>query len=355
MQLKKYKSGLFEGRTGWQCPSNIALVKYWGKKSGQIPANPSISLTLSESCTKMVAEYDVSDQNAFTLEFTFAGKQNPAFAEKMTRYLLSVKTYLPFIDHLHLKIDSDATFPHSAGIASSASAFGAIALVLCSIEQKVEENPDETRDFYRRASFLARLGSGSACRSVYGGAVLWGYTAEFPGSDDEFAIPIAGDINPEFKHYRDSILVVSSEPKSMPSTAGHKSMEDHPFASCRYLQANNNIIHMLDVLHGGNQYGFNEIIENESLSLHALMMSSCPGYILMKPETIKIIGKIQDYRSQTGVPVGFTLDAGANVHVLYPFSFDATVKEFIHQELEKYCEANKVIHDHVGKGPLKLY
>jgi diphosphomevalonate decarboxylase len=343
------------GEVEWECASNIALVKYWGKKPEQIPANPSLSFTLSESRTRMIADFSVSKDAAFKLEYRYEGKPNALFEQRLLKYFEQIRPYLPFIEHMHIKIDSSATFPHSAGIASSASSFGALALDLCSIEQKTKGGTAvHDYEFFRKASFLARLGSGSASRSLFGGVVLWGLTSAYPGSDNEAAIPVTGVIKPVYKDFRDSILIVSTTPKAISSSEGHALMSKHPYSEGRYLQANNNLKRLFTVLHNGDLAGFTDIIENEAFSLHAMIMSSFPGYFLLKPNTLEIIDKIQHYRLQTDLPLSFTLDAGANVHLLYPVFCEQHVRTFIQDELLSYCENNQVIHDHVGQGPLKL-
>jgi len=97
-----------------------------------------------------------------------------------------------------------------------------------------------------------------------------------------------------------------------------------------------------------------EIVESEALTLHAMMMSSNPYFILMKPNTLEIINKIWDFREKTGLPVCFTLDAGANVHVLYPEKDAKKVFEFIKNELVAYCENEQYLCDRIGDGAKEL-
>jgi diphosphomevalonate decarboxylase len=95
-------------------------------------------------------------------------------------------------------------------------------------------------------------------------------------------------------------------------------------------------------------------VESEALTLHAMMMSSNPYFILMKPNTLEIINRIWSFREETGLPVCFTLDAGANVHVLYPEKNKTEILEFIKNELVAYCEKEQYLCDEVGKGAEKL-
>lgn len=343
------------GTIAWECPSNIALIKYWGKKSGQLPINPSLSFTLSHATTRLSLEYEVIREGRQPeVTYFFEGKPQKPFGDKFRKYLLQVTPFLPFLKSMKLTINTGNSFPHSAGIASSASSFGAMALALCSLEQEICGTLQDSDDFFRKASFLARIGSGSASRSVRGGAQLWGYTPSFPGSSDEAAVEITREIHPVFRDYRDSILVVNSGAKSVSSSAGHRLMEDHGFSRPRVEQARNHLVRLLSVLRAGDQEEFTAIAEQEALTLHALMLSSNPGLILLKPETLRILELIRQFRGETGIMACFTLDAGPNVHVLYPSACQDRMRGFITGQLARYCEHGLMLHDQVGKGPVKI-
>src|SRR5690554_3452616 len=134
--LPSYSFSCERGNVSWQAPSNIALVKYWGKKQGQIPANPSVSLTLSDCKTITQVEFlKKENTNAFSFDFLFEGSPKPDFHPKIEQFFERIEPYLPFLKHYHFTIDSKNTFPHSSGIASSASAMAALSLCLIDIEQ----------------------------------------------------------------------------------------------------------------------------------------------------------------------------------------------------------------------------
>src|SRR5574344_218363 len=152
----------FHGGVKWQSPSNIAIVKYWGKRDNQLPRNPSISFTLSQCRTETSVFFEKSDR--FSLDFRFDGKENVPFSERIKEFLVANLPYLPFLSQLDLKIDSHNTFPHSSGIASSASSMSALIMCLLDIERMAN---DETAIDLQKASYLARLASGSASRSVF--------------------------------------------------------------------------------------------------------------------------------------------------------------------------------------------
>ena len=343
----------FKGKVGWASPSNIALVKYWGKKGKQIPRNPSISFTLSECCTETYVQYEKADH--FGFKFFFEGQENPAFGAKIEKFLLDNQAFFPFINQLHLTVESRNTFPHSSGIASSASSMSAFVMGLLELESLlVGPSTGSGTLELQKASYFSRLASGSASRSVYPKMALWGATEAYEGSSDEYAVPLENDIHPVFMTYRDSILIVSGETKSVSSRAGHGLMEGNPYAPARYAQANENIMNLLGALKSGDLETFMNITESEALQLHALMMCSNPSFILMKPYTLRIIEEVRRFRNETQIPLCFTLDAGPNVHLLYPESEADKVENFIKENLSSYCNDGRWIADHVGDGPKKL-
>lgn len=333
----------------WSAPSNIALVKYWGKKENQIPANPSISFTLN-NC-KTITKLDVVkklENNSFSFDLLFEGKPKEDFKPKIQKFFERIEKYCPFLKEYHFKIDTQNTFPHSSGIASSASGMAALAMNIMSLEKAI--NPTITDDyFYSKASFLARLGSGSACRSVQGGVVVWGNHAEINGSSDLFGVEFS-EIHFNFKNYQDTILLVDKGEKQVSSTLGHDLMHHHPYAERRFAQAHENLSSIKTILSTGNIAEFIKIVESEALTLHAMMMTSMPYFILMKPNTLEIINKIWKFRNETQIPVCFTLDAGANVHVLYPENVSEKALQFIKDELVGYCQNGQYICDEIGNG-----
>jgi len=306
----------------YESPSNIALIKYWGKHGNQLPNNPSISFTLSNSKSISSIEYEKGKAN---IEFYFENKRNLVFEKRIVEFINNNKEILPFVDDYCLKITSRNTFPHSAGIASSASAFSALALCLISIKKELAYNVEQ---FEKEASHLARLGSGSAARSIYKGVVLWGKTELESNSSDEFAIPINNQIHKIFNNYHDDIIIVEKSTKSVSSSAGHSLMNTNPYKTEKYKQSNINLKNLLLALKNGDLEQFIKITENEALSLHSMMMLSNPSFILIKPKTLEIINKIRNYREKTKIPICFTLDAGPNVHLLYPDKYSSEVQKF---------------------------
>jgi diphosphomevalonate decarboxylase len=313
-------------------------------------------MTLDQSKTIISVNYSYRQKQKKTgLSYFFEDIQNPAFEDRFYQYLQLAAKYLPFLNHTDLEIRSQNTFPHSAGIASSASSFGALALALCDMERKMFGTLIDEPDFFEKASFLARLGSGSACRSVYAGYSLWGSTGDILASTNEAAISLNFIIHPHFTNYCDSILVIDSGKKEISSPEGHRLMEHHLFASARVMQAQENLKKMLTFLQSGKELALSDLVEEEALTLHAMMMTSRPGYILLKPNSLEVIDRIRQFRKVTGLPVCFTLDAGANVHVLYPARLTSEIRLFIENRLADFCQERIVIHDSIGAGPKKIF
>jgi diphosphomevalonate decarboxylase len=308
-------------------------------------------MTLSKSFTEIELQLlEKKNDEDIELEFLFEGKENTQFRERIKTYLADRVNDFPFLTEYAVFMNSHNSFPHSAGIASSASAFGAIALSLCDADRLLRKQTIN-EDFFRKASELARLGSGSASRSMYINFVLWGKNSAIDNSSDDFAVPVS-DIHETFKNFHDAILIVEKSAKKVSSSAGHSLMKDHPFAKNRFLQANERVARLKNVLSSGDIEQFIHIAESEALTLHAMMMTSEDYYLLMKSGTLIAIEKIIDFRKKTKIPVCFTLDAGPNVHVLYPYSEKNKVELFLNNMIGN--NVKEIIFDQIGDGPQKM-
>ena len=345
-----------QGKISWNSPSNLAIIKYWGKYGNQLPKNASISMTLTNAVSKTEVKYSrrKSYDGNIDLNFSFAGEENLKFQDRIQHYLTAIKSHVPFIEQLHFDIKSENTFPHSSGIASSASAMSALALCICSIEHELFSSLEENEDFERKASFLSRLGSGSASRSIFDSWALWGTVGEIEGSSNEYAIGMKDNVHPIFNTLHDDIFILSGEEKSVSSSAGHSLMDTNPYADIRYDEAKRQMFYLLEALRQGDVERFGNIAEQEAMSLHALMMVSNPSYVLMEPNTILMIKKVRSFRKESGIPVYFSLDAGPNIHLLYPDEVKDSLSLFIENELRPLCVDNRVIQDQVGPGPIQI-
>lgn len=329
----------------WRCPSNIALVKYWGKKENQIPCNASLSMTLQNAFTETRLDLTPKKKTSIELEYLFEGKRKSDFELRILQYLEKYADFFPVLKEFAIHLDSKNSFPHSTGIASSASAFGALSLTLLSASGYEKE------ELLQKASSLSRLGSGSACRSMFARYALWGHLSDINNSSNEYAV-LVEEVHDNFTDIYDAILIVEDTPKKVSSSLGHQLMRGHWYAERRFQQADNHCLSLISTLKIGDFDQFVAIIEQEALALHAMMMTSDNYYLLMKPGTIFIIESIMQFRKDSGIPLCFTLDAGPNVHVLYPGSYKKKVEDFLGVVLEPGLKG--IIYDHIGKGPQKI-
>jgi len=278
------------------------------------------------------------------------GQEAPSFLPKIHTFLKRTQTLFPFTDQYDFEVHTSNSFPHSSGIASSASGMSALSLCLMSIKEVLGL---AISDFFEEASEAARLGSGSGSRSLYGPMAAWGTHENTPGSNDKFAVAYHS-IDPVFKSFQDTILLVDKGTKKVSSTVGHQLMEGHPYAKARFEQAHTNQTALLTALRTGNLEAFGSIVESEALTLHAMMMASTPYFILMHPNTLRVIEAVWAFRAETGTPLYFTLDAGANVHLLYPASHKNVTLSFIEEHLKTFCKNGSYLCDAVGTGPEKI-
>lgn len=340
----------------WRAPSNIALIKYWGKRAHQLPENGSLSITLEKSSTTTTLSFRKKreKEKSISFEYYFHGKRQLQFEEKTDRVFNDLLSEMPFLTDYELVFHSENNFPHSAGIASSASSMSALALCLVSMEEIVSRKKTNKDDFFRRASSIARHGSGSASRSVLGGIVTWGSIPFIDQSSDEYATPFLLHEASRLNHLMDIILIVSSREKSVSSTSGHALMTNHPFREGRKVQANSNLRKMVEAIRNDDYHSIVAIAENEALSLHALLMTSSSDGLLLKPNTLNIIEEIKHFRDQTDLDLFFTIDAGPNVHLIYYKDQREKVLPFVQNTLIQFCEHGQWIDDKIGNGPKLL-
>lgn len=330
------------------CPSNIALIKYWGKKDTgvQIPQNPSISWSLSDLTAKTTLQY--TPGSGRQINFSYDGVPKESFLPKINDFFTRIEEIFPWVKDGIFNIDTINNFPHGTGIASSAAGFGALATALVEIEGDLDRDSSE---YWNKVSELARLGSGSACRSMFSKPAVWGVSEAVENSSDFFAVELKTTIHPSLQNWKDCVLIVDSGEKKVSSTAGHSLLNGHAYANSRFTQATENLAEIVRVFEEGNVDRFIKIVESEALQLHSMMMSSIPYYMLMRPNTIAIIEEIWKFREETNLPVCFTLDAGANVHLLYSKEVESSVKTFIESNLLPYCQNAMYLCSDIGGKP----
>jgi diphosphomevalonate decarboxylase len=286
--------------TAVACP-NIAFIKYWGNRDDvlRLPANGSISMNLGGLTTQTCVTFDpVIKADTLTLNSApLAGK--------------SVARLATFLDHvrqlagkqLYARVTTENNFPTGAGIASSASAYAALALAA---SQAIGLALDE-----RGLSRLARLGSGSACRSIPGGFVEW---QKGESDADSYAFSIA---LPEHWALADLVAVVQSERKPVGSSEGHSLAGSSPLQIARLSGAEGRLDACRRAILQRDFEALARVVELDSSLMHAVMMTSTPPLFYWQPASLALMKQVIRWR-QAGNPVCFTLDAGPNVHILCP-------------------------------------
>ena len=284
--------------TAISCP-NIALIKYWGNRDQNLnlPSNGSISMNLAGLETRTTVSFDpdlVSDQLSINGQ-----PATPPALSRVSAFLDRVRERVGFTHFA--SVVSANNFPTGVGIASSASAFAALSLAATrAAGLELAE---------RELSRLARLGSGSACRSIPGGFVEWQ-----AGEDDQdsFAYSIAP---PDHWDLADCIAVLSENPKQISSLEGHALADTSPLQAARVADAPRRLEVCRQAIRERDFMRLAEIVELDSNLMHAVMLTSTPRLIYWLPETLTILQEVSAWR-RDGLPVCYTVDAGPNVHVL---------------------------------------
>ena len=288
--------------------ANIAFIKYWGNRDEtlRIPSNSSLSMNLDGLVTRTTVSF-LPDLPADVLELNGKPAEPPAQA-RVSGFLDHVRTLAG--SSLFARVTSQNNFPTGAGIASSAAAFAALSLAAArAIGLELSE-----KDLSR----LARLGSGSACRSVPGGFVEWNAGT---GDEDSYAVSIAP---PQHWDLVDCIAVVASGHKTVGSTEGHALAGTSPLQAARLADAPRRLETARRALLERDFPTFADIVEQDSTLMHAVMMTSTPPLFYWEPPSLNIMKSVQAWR-KAGLPCCFTLDAGANVHVICPAGAAAQV------------------------------
>lgn len=262
--------------------TNIALIKYWGKKNKQLklPYTNSLSLTLDRFYTDTLATTIDNDKDIITLNDQLL---NDAESKRIRNYLDTVRQMYSFDEHFQIKTTNHV--PTSAGFASSASGFAALA---GAINETKQLNLDK-----KQLSILARNGSGSASRSIYGGFVEWN-----AGFDNEssFAVPI--DETPDIDLTLLSV-VINQHSKKVSSTVGmENSVKTSPFYSNWVTLVSSEIKEIKQAIAQKDLQKIGEISEHNAMSMHALTLSANPSFTYFAPETIRIIQLIKEIRQK---------------------------------------------------------
>lgn len=280
-------------------PSNIAFIKYWGKRDEKlrIPTNGSISMNLSGLKTTTTVEFSKDFQRDWVIINNQGATSIPK--ERVVQHLDRIRK-LAYLDH-KAKVVSINNFPVSTGLSSSASGFAALTLAATSAAGlKLKE---------RQLSILARLGSGSACRSIPSGFVEW---REGGSSESSFAVSL---YLPDYWDICDIVVIVGRKEKEVETTEGQKRAFSSPFFQERLKKIDIKIKLFKEYLKERNFEKFGELIEDEALELHAIILTSKPSLLYWFPETMRIMRLVRSWRKE-GLPVYFTINTGHDVHLI---------------------------------------
>lgn len=329
-------NGNESGRSTWVAPSNIAFIKYWGTRDTErtLPFNPSISMTLKRCVSRTTVVPATGAETDEVLVCDEEGNLMPAaegFARGVLEHLDRLREWSGA--ETRFRVATENSFPTAAGIASSASGFA--ALTLATLGALGREVP------LRERSVLARLsGSGSAARSVIGGYVEW------PAGEEAglgHAVQVAGA---DHWDLRDLVAVLASEAKTVSSKEGHGRALTSPYFEVRQGLLPERLERVRSALRERDFAAFAPVVEEEAIDLHLIAMSSRPPIFYWRPGTLEVQQLVRQLRAE-GAEVCFTMDAGANVHVICtPESEDRVAAA-----LEDLPEVRTLIRDGVGSGP----
>jgi diphosphomevalonate decarboxylase len=282
-------------------PTNIALCKYWGKRDKELnlPNNSSLSISLGSLGT--TTEVYVSEK---PYDEIFLNDQCVnAESSFMARVVEFVDLFRPS-PSISLTIKTYNAVPTASGLASSASGFAALTLALNDLFGYQLSS--------RELSTIARLGSGSATRSIYDGFSVWNKGIREDGMDS-YATPLKAS----WSEFCLGILTISKEKKPLSS---RKAMNQTIATSALYkkwpLQAEKDLDTMISAIERQDFKILGETAEQNSFSMHATMMSAFPPIIYMKPETLSTISWVYQLR-RDGIEVYITMDAGPNIKLIF--------------------------------------
>ena len=302
-------------------PSNIAFIKYWGRKNEELrlPENSSISMNLSNLLTTTTVEFNPDFKEDSVI---INDKNDLKEAGRVIKFLDLIRKKTGLFQKA--KVVSKNDFPDGTGLSSSASGFAALA---CAASKAAGLTLGE-----KELSILARQGSGSACRSIPDGFVEW---LDGNSSETSFSKSLHP---PGYWDIADVVAIVSKEKKDVSSTEGQKMVYSSPFFQTRLNNINEKITKIKKIFKTKNFIELGELIEGEALELHAIMLTSTPSLIYWLPATIQIMKLVKKWRSE-GLEVYFTINTGQDIHLI----IEEKNTEKLIKKLEDLKEVKKII------------
>jgi len=279
-------------------PSNIAFIKYWGKKDEvlRLPENGSISMNLSNLLTTTTVEFNKIFKEDTVM---FNGEKKSIENNRALKHIERIRKLAGITTKV--KIVTENNFPTSTGLSSSASGFAALTLAATTAASlKLSE---------KELSILARQGSGSACRSIPDGFVEW---LDGDTSETSYAKSL---YKSDYWDIVDVVAIVSVEKKDIATSEGQKLATSSPFFSLRRNRMEEKIALIKQLMKKKDFVVFGELVEAEALELHAIMLTSTPSLIYWLPGTLRVMKAVKRWRQQ-GLSVYFTINTGQDVHLI---------------------------------------
>jgi diphosphomevalonate decarboxylase len=309
-------------------PSNIAFIKYWGKKDEvlRLPVNGSISMNLSNLLTTTTVEFSPDYEEDVVI---INKKQEPNEGSRAIKHLDRIRKMAKI--KYKAKVVTENNFPSGTGLSSSASGFAALSAAgVKAAGLSLSE---------KELSILARQGSGSACRSIPNGFTEW---LDGNTSDTSYAVSLYPT---DYWEIADVVAVVSKNKKEVSTTEGQKLANSSPFFALRVSRMEEKIKLIKKYIREKDFTRFGELVEAEALELHAIMMTSMPSLLYLLPASLKIMHLVKRWRSE-GLETYFTVNTGQDIHIICR-SKDI---EKLETRLSQIPEVSKIIPNHTGKG-----
>ncbi|HCM37779.1 MAG: Diphosphomevalonate decarboxylase [Candidatus Gottesmanbacteria bacterium GW2011_GWB1_43_11] len=302
-------------------PSNIAFIKYWGRKDEvlRLPENGSLSMNLSGLQTTTTVEFSPQ----FTEDYIeINGIREPNEGSRAIKHLDRVRALAKIADKA--KVVTKNNFPIGTGLSSSASGFAALTVASA---KAAGLNLSE-----KELSILARQGSGSACRSIPDGFVEW---LDGDTSDASYAVSL---YPPDYWDLIDVVAVVSEGRKDVPSSEGQKLVSTSPFFPVRKAHIQEKLALCKKILAEKNFTNLGELMEAEALEMHAVMLTSKPSLIYWTPGTLTIMKLTKKWRAE-GISVYFTINTGQDIHLIC----ESKTQEAVVEKLKQIPEVKNII------------
>ncbi|AWR95099.1 diphosphomevalonate decarboxylase [Acidianus brierleyi] len=315
-------------------PSNIAIVKYWGKRNSELnlPLNSSISISLDGiyAKTKVVFDSNFNEDKIIINGKELGIKEKQDYATKVLNIFRNI-----YGKKIYALVNSTTNFPESSGLASSAAG---IAALVYAANSALNLNLTQ-----KDLSIIARIGSGSACRSTVGGFAFWEKGVKDSGEDS-----FCYQIFPEnyWEDLVDIIAIISTQKKKISSRLGMQtSVNSSTLMKCRLEFIERTIPEVINSIKEKNEKKFFELTMRHSNSMHAVILDSWPSFFYLNDKDLEIMRWIQDYGK-----AAYTFDAGQNAHIITLQQYADVVLDFL-----KSINVEKIIVSKVGHGPIVLH